>query len=61
MFGWGPQKDSPTRAKEISVEKGDKKDKKVDDGAWGTTDPAAEQKKEKSAADNLRDTAQRRQ
>lgn len=27
MFGWGPQKDSPTRAKEISVEKQKKEEK----------------------------------
>ena len=53
MFGWGPQKDSPTRAKEMTVEKEDDSNA----GAWA---PPKASQKSKSVNDEIKDTAQRR-
>ena len=56
MFGWGPQKDSPTRAKEMTVEK---EEECGPEDAWAPNFGASKQQSKK-VSDNLKDTASRR-
>ena len=55
MFGWGPQTDSPTRAKEMKVEKEDIK--KSDDQDVKTEDRGDKSKK---VSDEAKESASRR-